>query len=530
MFFQKKLSQRRLQLRESMNAGRLSLAARVFSSSALVSSLMLVLFAAAATAILWVDVQTWVSGNRPPADLFSLAALVALVCLGAAVYTVYYGNEVVQSISASASLLGLLLLLLVIARLVNIAEHGPYFATGVAVTCAIILTIVHNQRFAIGISLFFAVLVCMAAGAEAGIQLYLTMMAGVLGCCFALTEIRTRTKLLEVTASACFAVLVTALAAGFIFDKERGSPSAVVPYETLRTVSIEAIIAAATTLGVGVLLQGLLPVIERVFRVATSMTLLDYSDANQPLLRRLAIEAPGTFSHSLLVGALAEAAAESIGANGLLARVGAYYHDIGKINKPAYFIENQLGLASRHEQLSPMMSQLVIVGHVKDGIEMAKEYRLPRILWQFIESHHGTTLVEYFYNKAQKLEDEGSTVSESEFRYGGPLPATRETAIVMLCDAAEGAVRSLSEITPMKIEAVIHAVAMRRLQDGQFDRCDMTFRELSAVEESITKSLIAQYHGRIAYPAAPDESPDRSGSRKAGEETLPDPDAYEADD
>jgi hypothetical protein len=240
------------------------------------------------------------------------------------------------------------------------------------------------------------------------------------------------------------------------------------------------------------------------------MTLLDYSDANQPLLRKLAMEAPGTFSHSLLIGSVAEAAAEAIGRNGLLCRVGAYYHDIGKINKANYFIENEFGSASRHKELSPTMSQLIIVGHVKDGIEMAKEYGLPGVIRQFIETHHGTTLIEHFYNEARKLKmknSKGKSVdepSESEFRYPGPKPRTKEAAIVMLADTIEGAVRSLPEVTPTKVEAVVHTMSMRRLQDGQFDECDMSLRELSQIEASISKTLAAHHHGRIAYPKPPD--------------------------
>jgi hypothetical protein len=246
----------------------------------------------------------------------------------------------------------------------------------------------------------------------------------------------------------------------------------------------------------------LLPGIEKVFRIATSMTLLDYSDANQPLLRKLAMEAPGTFSHSLLVGSIAESAAEAINRNGLLCRVGAYYHDIGKINKPGYFVENEMGSSSKHKQLSPAMSQLVIVGHVKDGIEMAKEYKLPAVLRQFIESHHGKTLVEYFYNEAkQQSPDKKNQPSENEFRYVGPKPRTKEAAIVMLADSSEGAVRSLPEITAAKIESVVHKMAMKRLQDGQFDECDLTLRELSQIEQAISKSLAAHYHGRVAYPS-----------------------------
>ena len=231
------------------------------------------------------------------------------------------------------------------------------------------------------------------------------------------------------------------------------------------------------------------------------MTLLDYSDANQPLLKRLAMEAPGTFSHSLMIGSIAEAAAEAIGRNGLLCRVGAYYHDIGKINKPGYFVENQIGSLSQHKELSPAMSQLIIVGHVKDGIELADEYGLPAVLKQFIETHHGTTLVEYFYNQAKKkLDEKPSELSETEFRYAGPKPLTKEAAIVMLSDSVEGTVRALPEVTPTRIEVIVHNMAMKRLQDGQFDECDLSLRELSLIETSISKTLIAHYHGRIAYP------------------------------
>jgi len=513
-----------------MAAERLSALATFFSSRVLISVLLVCCFAALATFVLSIDGRSPILTFRHYVDVFSMAAIVALVCMGAAIYTHHYRVEITRSMGLAVSLLGLLMVLLVVAKIIDFFEGQAYFEIGVAIACAIILTIVHNQRFAIGMSLFFGVLVCLAVGRQATLELYLTMMAGIVSCCFALKEIRTRMKLLDVTTMACLVVLATALGAGFIAIGPRGAAADVIAYDEARKlVWINGFKAAGVTVGVGVLLQGLLPVIERVFRVATSMTLLDYSDANQPLLKRLAMEAPGTFSHSLLLGSLAEAAAESIGANGLLARVGAYYHDIGKINKPGYFIENQLGMASRHEQLSPMMSQLIIVGHVKDGIEMAKEYGLPKVLWQFIESHHGTTLVEYFYNEAKKKEGGKGPVSESEFRYAGPTPQTKEAAIVMLCDAVEGAVRSLGEVTPMRIEAVVHNMAMKRLQDGQFDRCDMTLRELSKIEESLSKSLAAQYHGRIAYPKAPDEPVGRPGAEKPVAKAV-DPDEYEQDD
>ncbi|MBL7154105.1 MAG: HDIG domain-containing protein [Phycisphaerae bacterium] len=239
------------------------------------------------------------------------------------------------------------------------------------------------------------------------------------------------------------------------------------------------------------------------------------------------MEAPGTFSHSLMIGSIAEAAAEAVNRNGLLCRVGAYYHDIGKLNKPGYFVENEMGSASRHKELSPAMSQLVIVGHVKDGIEMAKEYALPNVLRQFIETHHGTTLIEHFYNQAKKQKAKNAKAkapdepAESEFRYPGPKPRTKEAAIVMLADTVEGAVRSLSEITPVKIETVVHNMAMKRLQDGQFDECELSLRELSQIETSISKTLAAHYHSRIAYPQPPDipaieqSRSDKSGRKKS---------------
>jgi putative nucleotidyltransferase with HDIG domain len=181
--------------------------------------------------------------------------------------------------------------------------------------------------------------------------------------------------------------------------------------------------------------------------------------------------------------------------------VGAYYHDIGKVNKPGYFVENQMGSVSRHEQLSPAMSQLVIVGHVKDGIEIAREYGLPAVLRQFIESHHGTTLMEYFYGEARKKQNETlSAVSEAEFRYPGPKPRTKEAAIVMLADACESACRTITELTPTRAEVMVHTIAMKRLQDGQFDECDLTLKELSRIEDSLAKSLAAHHHGRIPYP------------------------------
>jgi putative nucleotidyltransferase with HDIG domain len=435
--------------------------------------------------------------------LLATAIVVVLICLAAAFHVSQYQKRLLRNHARAAGLVALFVLLLAAAKISVAIAGQTFWATATAVAAALILTIAYSQRFAMAMILFYCVLAYFAAGRFASLNVLLTMIAATAPYCFFVKEIRTRMKLLEVSLLSAVTVFLMAGAMEFL-TSTRWSPG------VLKVAGPNA----AITIVVGVLMQGLLPVIEKVFRIATSMTLLDYSDANQPLLRRLAMDAPGTFSHSLLIGSISEAAAEAIGRNGLLCRVGSYYHDIGKINKPGYFVENQLGSVSWHKELSPAMSQLIIVGHVKDGMELAKEYGLPAVLRQFIEAHHGTTLVEYFYNEAvkqheQKDSSDAQPPSEGEFRYPGPKPRTKEAAIVMLADSAEGAVRSLSEPTPTKIEAVVHNMAMRRLQDGQFDECDLSLRELSRIEASMSKTIAAHHHGRIAYPTPPEMPPEQ---------------------
>jgi putative nucleotidyltransferase with HDIG domain len=480
-----------------MSAERFARLSRLASSALPIAVLILVLFIIATTALLGIDTSDGLFGKiwKPLPDIFALAAVVIMVSCGTALYVYHYQDRIIRRPPRAIALAGLFVVLLTLTKVgLLLPEEWIYLATGSAVTSAIVLTIAYNQRFAIGMSLFYSILACFAVGSVATVELFMTMMAGVITCCFSLREIRTRMKLIEVTTLAAVAVFITAASLNVIQKRPIG------------VVLGAAGAAAAITIAVGVVIQGFLPIIEKVFGIATSMTLMDYSDANQPLLKKLAMDAPGTFSHSLLIGSIAESAAEAIGANGLLCRVGAYYHDVGKINKPSYFVENQMGSASRHEQLSPAMSQLVIVGHVKDGIEIAREFGLPTVLRQFIETHHGTTLIEYFYNEAKRQQDDKQTaVSESEFRYPGPKPRIKEAAIVMLADTVESATRSLTELTPTRIESVVHNMAMKRLQDGQFDECDLTLRELSQIEVSISKSLTAHHHGRIAYPNSPDK-------------------------
>lgn len=497
----KKTSPRRSQLRKNITAERLSQLTRFINTDLFISALLWLLFVGLCVFILSFELTQ----QARYLSLIPLAATVVLISSGAALYIYHYQNRIIKNHIRALALIGSFALLLASTKLGALLTDHTFWATGTAVTAAIILTIAYNQRFAIGMSIFYCLLASFAAGPMLDIRLFLTMATGAFTCCLALKEIRTRMKLLEVSTLAAVIVFTMSVALDFLFQNSR-----------LLNVLRNAALHAGITLVVGVLIQGLLPLIEKVFRIATSMTLLDYSDANQPLLKRLAMEAPGTFSHSLLVGSIAEAAAEVTNCNGLLCRVGAYYHDIGKINKAGYFAENEIGAISRHKELSPAMSQLIIVGHVKDGAEMAKEYGIPAVLRQFIETHHGTTLIEYFFNEAKRKQDEKqSPPSETEFRYIGPKPGTKEAAIVMLADSVEGAARTIAEPAPTKIEAVVHNMAMKRLQDGQFDECELSLRELSQIETSISKTLAAHYHARVAYPKQPEEpAPQQSNLEK----------------
>ncbi|MHC4600144.1 MAG: HDIG domain-containing metalloprotein, partial [Planctomycetota bacterium] len=218
------------------------------------------------------------------------------------------------------------------------------------------------------------------------------------------------------------------------------------------------------------------------------------------LLRRLLLEAPGTFHHSFITGTLAESAADAIGANSLLARVGGYFHDIGKITKPEYFTENEALKGSHHARLSPTISTLIILAHTQDGIEIAKDYNLPPAIVDFVPQHHGTSVIEYFYREALEQSAGRFEVRREYFRYLGPKPRTKETAIVSIADSVEAASRSLSDPTPARIEGLVHNIVTSKLMDDQLDNSTLTFRELKVLEESFVRVLSGIYHGRIAYP------------------------------
>lgn len=249
------------------------------------------------------------------------------------------------------------------------------------------------------------------------------------------------------------------------------------------------------------LANGFLPFLEHLFGVTSALSLLELANPNLPLLKRLLLEAPGTYHHSIIVGNLAEAAADAIGADSLLVRVGAYYHDVGKLRRPYFFIENQIAQDNPHSKLSPNLSTLIITSHVRDGVELAKSYGVPESVIDIIEQHHGTDLVRYFYQRAsEKIQEDKETLEESGFHYPGPKPQTKEAAVVMLADSVEAAARAMGNPSSARLEAMVSQVIKERLESGELDEANLTLRDLNKIRTAFLKVLGGIFHHRIQYP------------------------------
>ncbi len=343
-----------------------------------------------------------------------------------------------------------------------------------------------------GPALLVALVHAVGAGVLMGLSFPFALFAvvGSLAGIYGLGKLRARGVLLIMGAIVAAGNLVAILAIHFLGAGPWG-------WEFLW----DAFAGIAGGLTVAMVVGLFLPIFEHLFSVVTDIRLLELSNQNLPLLRTLALEAPGTYQHSLMLGHLAEAAAEAIGADALLARVSGYYHDIGKTKMPDYFIENQPKGYNRHDRLEPSMSALIIAAHVKEGVEMAKKARLPEPIVTAIREHHGTKLIRYFYQKALTRSDPSQApVRETEYRYPGPKPSTRILGILMIADAVEAASRTLVEPTPAKIRAMIQTIVDDCLRDGQFDDCDLTMRDLAIIVDALEHTVTTVFHHRIDYP------------------------------
>lgn len=360
---------------------------------------------------------------------------------------------------------------------------------------SIMLTILFDSR----VAMFATVTLAIIGGLVFGFDFQFTfaaIFAGFVGV-FSVRDVKNRSHLV-ISAGL---VLGAYLLMGFAYALMRADPLEARIFFDLRSVLVNAVML--------LLASPLLYGIERVFGVTTDIALLELSDTNRDLLKQLSLRAPGTFNHSLQVANLAEAAADMVGANALQARVGALHHDIGKMNKPEYFIENQQPGDNPHDRVKPHMSALIIGSHVKEGVEIGRQYKLPNVVLDFITTHHGTGLMEYFYRKAEEnQEPTDQPVDEAEFRYPGPRPATSEQAIVMLADSVEAASRSLKRPTPKRLERLIDAIIKARTEDGQLADSSLTFADLSRIKETFLSVLSSVYHFRVKYPDKAEDSAD----------------------
>jgi cyclic-di-AMP phosphodiesterase PgpH len=417
--------------------------------------------------------------------------LFVLLLLSPIVY--YFGRE--QANKNLFVYTAIFTIMLLVMELVRLIPENDAFSTGYLVPVAfgtMLVRIFIGERIAIMTSILYAVCGSLmfneGMGANGTIQVSLAIYlvtSGLAGSFFLHKQLR-KAKIWQAGIFVAFIDIVVMLALTLLKNG----------HYSLKEIGMFLLMAFASGVFSAILTIGLLPVFEACFGILSSMKLIELSNPNHPLLRKILTETPGTYHHSIMVANLAEAACEAIGANGLLARVACYYHDIGKTKRPQYFIENQIG-GNPHDHLSPQLSKNIILAHVSDGVVILKKHRMPKEIVDIAEQHHGTTLLKYFYHKA--LEQTGY-VSEEEFRYPGPKPQTKEAAIISIADSVEAAVRSLSNPSQEKIEKIVRSIIAERLQDNQLNECDITLRELEMVARSLCETLNGVFHSRIEYP------------------------------
>jgi hypothetical protein len=370
-------------------------------------------------------------------------------------------------------------------------EHPMEYLITVPVS-SMLLAIFFDSRVAFYGTVIIAFLVAAIMGNNYAIAVS-SVVAGALAV-YTVRDIRNRTQIFRSMGFIFLGYGVSIIALAL----EQFAPPAVV-ISQLSFALINALVSPVLT-------YGLLIFCERAFRMTTDLTLIELLHFNHPLLRELAEKAPGTYHHSMTIASLAETAAASIGANEVLAKAGAFFHDVGKLAKPSYFVENQRGSRNRHEKISPMMSSRIIQAHVRDGIALGNQHHLPEEVIDFIPMHHGTTKIEYFYDKALRIaeQDDGGAkkeeIREADYRYPGPRPQTKETGILMLADTIEARVRSLDDHSQENLERTIDDMVRKRFEEGELDECPLTLRDLTRIREAFLRVLVGVYHARVKYP------------------------------
>jgi len=416
------------------------------------------------------------------AAFFGIALILSLLMLLLVLYIEFYEPDLIVGNKELLLLASICILMTITAKLIVIS---PWPSNLIPVSAAsMLIALLLNNRLAIITTCFLSILVGMISGGRLDITTA-SVVGGIVGI-FAVRNVRRRSQLITAGFAVGFANMAYFIGVGLVNSLD------------FHTYMIEAFIGLANGVMSAIIVTGVLPIFESVSKTITDISLLETADLNHPILKEMVMKAPGTYHHSLVVGNLAEASCEIIGANALLARVSAYFHDIGKIEKAEYFSENQTG-ESMHDRLSPTMSSLIITNHVKNGVELAQRYGLNKKIVDIIRQHHGTGLVFYFFKRAlEKTEDK--EVLEEGFRYPGPKPQTKEAACVLLADSVEAASRTLDDPTPSSIQGLVKKIINNKFIDGQLDECELTLKDLEKIAEVFTHILIGIYHSRVDYP------------------------------
>ena len=426
-------------------------------------------------------------GGQPDYNTFLGLFLLLIILFGVVGIYLYVLDRKVYEDHSMWLLLGLIVIITLLFSIA--AEFFSEYLIPVAIGI-ILMAVLFNNYLAMLMNLILALLVGLISDGDIGV---VTMcLVGGLVAIYSVSRLSQRMDLAKAGLYVALANVLVIIAVFLLLGDLR------LEYGVLREFGYSILAGVGSGIFSTVVAIGLLPFLESGFGLTTSVTLLELSNPNQPLLRKLLMKAPGTYHHSIMVANLAEAAAEEVEADPLLARVGSYYHDLGKINRPYFFSENQFSRENPHKKLSPNLSALIISSHVKDGVELAHQERLPGMLVDIIKQHHGTSKISFFYQQA--MEEGRKDVVEESFRYEGPLPQTKEAAIIMLADAVEAGVRSLSRPVGGRIEGMVRKLIKDKLNDGQLDESDLTLKDLDKIGDTFVYILSSVYHHRIEYP------------------------------
>lgn len=417
------------------------------------------------------------------ATFFGIAIIIILFMILLILYIKFYEPDIVMGNKELILLSIICCLMTATARAIVLSPLSSSLIP-IAVS-SMLIALLLNHRLAIVTTCFLSILAGIIAGNRLEI-IALSVVGGMVGI-FAVRNVRRRSQLIVAGFSVGCANMTYVIGMGLVNLLD------------FHVYIQEALIGLANGIISGVIVTGILPIFENTFKTITDISLIELADLNHPILKEMVIRAPGTYHHSIVVGNLTESACEAIDANPLLARVGSYFHDIGKIEKAEYFSENQPQQGSMHDKLSPTMSSLIITNHVKNGVELAQRYRLNQKIIDIIKQHHGTGVVFYFFKRAlEKTDDED--VAEEGFRYPGPKPQTKEAACVLLADSVEAASRSLDDPTPSSISGLVRKIINNKFIDGQLDECDLTLKNLEKIADVFTHILTGIYHARVEYP------------------------------